>query len=264
MLITDKFVVLNYPKTGSTFVRNVIKDLHQSGPFRSVLVKWGFVKPHFEDVKGPRFSLHDKDPVKTTQHQVYAQVPDIHKHKPIVTVIRNPFDRLVSVYEYRDWVKHPPASIEEIRDKYPTYPDLDFAGFVSMRQEFLMKSFLGDIKLNMEIGPTTVQFIRFYARDPKAYLSFLHEGMDLTTDREKHFPEIEFLHTENLNADLHSFLMKMGYPGEKIKFILDRPPVNTTKRQPKPYFTQSIIDDVIHKERLLLGLFPEYLPNNGR
>ena len=41
MIITKDFVVINYPKTGSTFVRTVIKKLYEKRKTKNPIIKLG-------------------------------------------------------------------------------------------------------------------------------------------------------------------------------------------------------------------------------
>lgn len=261
MFITKKFVVLNFPKTGSTFIRSVLRDLHQPGPLRAALIKTGLAKAGFEDVRGPRFSLHENDPVKTTQHLVYAQIPEKHRSKAILSVVRNPLRSLISAYEFRDWARYPAASLEQIKEDYPHFPELDFREFVAYRDKFMMPRFLGNIDLKIDIGSATAQFIRFHAKSPRAYLEQLGEDSDLREDWSEHFPQIHFIHTETLGSDLHQFLLQQGYPERSLDFIKKRAPINTTKKRKEPYFDSETLKGVLHKERLLFKLFPHYQPD---
>ncbi|MCB0792024.1 MAG: hypothetical protein H6595_02440 [Flavobacteriales bacterium] len=260
MFITDRFVMLNYPKTGSTFARRVLGELHGSGRVRAQLVRLGLVAPPMEDMFGPRYRMHSADPEKTTQHLVFAQIPEKHRHKPVLSIVRDPLSSILSAYEYRDWERYPPGSLNDLRADHPSFPDLGLPEFVRMSQKFMPRELLGDIPMQVDIGPGTIQFIRFYARSPRAYLEALRPGMDLATDHEKHFAPVRFLHTERLNQELHDALVQLGYDREKVAFILQRAPMNTTRKSAKDPWTPELIAHVVEKERLLFRYFPEYMP----
>ena len=52
----------------------------------------------------------------------------------------------------------------------------------------------------------------------------------------------------------------MGYAPERLRFILDKPKVNTTQRTRSDYLTPKIVEHVLHAERFLFQMLPEYLP----
>ncbi|MBK8338967.1 MAG: sulfotransferase family 2 domain-containing protein [Flavobacteriales bacterium] len=183
MFITDRFVLLNFPKTGSTFARNVLAELHRPSALRAGLIKLGLAKPLYQDLILPRYVVDPSVPVRTTQHLVYAQIAEEHRHKLLLTVVRDPFNRLISAFEYRDWVRFPMAPIDELRNSWPTFPELTFQEFLEMNYKLGPKQLIGDLPMHVDVGPLTLQFIRFYARDPRNYLLDLRPGWDLLTGR---------------------------------------------------------------------------------
>ncbi len=261
MFITDRFVLLNFPKTGSTFARNVLAELHRPTALRALFVKLGLAKPVYQDLILPRYVVDPSVPVRTTQHLVYAQVPEVDRHKLLLSVVRDPFSRLISAFEYRDWARFPMAPIEELHHSWPTFPELTFQEFLEMNYLLGPKQLIGDLPLPVDVGPLTLQFIRFYARDPRRYILDLRPGSDLLTDQDRHFPSIRFLHTEHLNKELHDLLLELGYARERIDFILERGKVNSTERSRTEYFTPTLRALVLRKERLFFQRFPEYLPS---
>ncbi|MBK7270312.1 MAG: sulfotransferase family 2 domain-containing protein [Flavobacteriales bacterium] len=96
MFITDRFVLLNFPKTGSTFARNVLAELHRPTALRALLVKLGLAQPLYQDLISVAYVVDPSVPVRTTQHLVYAQVPEVDRHKLLLSVVRDPFSRLIS------------------------------------------------------------------------------------------------------------------------------------------------------------------------
>lgn len=262
MFITSRFVLLNFPKTGSTFARNVLAELHRPSTFRTLLIQAGLAKPLYQDLILPRYLVDPSVAVRSTQHLVYAQVPEQDRQKLILTVVRDPFSRLISAFEYRDWVRYPMASIDTLRRSWPTFPDLSFEDFLAMNYALGPRQLVGDMALNLDLGPLTLQFIRFYARDPRAFLRNLGPDTDLLTDMDEHFPPIHFLHTERLNQELHDLLLDLGYPRDRIAFILHRAKVNSTERSRTEYFTPALRALVLRKEHLFFQRFPEYLPTD--
>ena len=96
MIITDQFVMLNFPKTGSTFVRNVLKQIHEELTFSSsdrLLMGLGLKKkPYYENLWLPRIRNTYREQVQD-EHGIYSQIPERHRGKTIVSVKRDLFER---------------------------------------------------------------------------------------------------------------------------------------------------------------------------
>jgi hypothetical protein len=107
MLVTPSFFLLNFPKTGSTFARVALKAVHQPPRLIRGLIRLGLMRPRVEDLKMlPWFFTKDQtDAGSVSQHGTYLQIPRKHRSKPVVSVVRDPFTRIVSFFEYRDWQK---------------------------------------------------------------------------------------------------------------------------------------------------------------
>ncbi|MCC6841429.1 MAG: hypothetical protein IT230_14815 [Flavobacteriales bacterium] len=262
MLITDKFVMLNFPKTGTAFARDALKHLHRPGGLRSRLEAIRVLRPALQELLMKPFFFTqehagsiDRD---RSEHGVFIQVPEQHRHKPVVTVVRDPLERLVSLFEFRSWAKYPMPDREQATTWFPQFPDLSFSEFFQLNQVLALPN-IQPTGMQVEVGPLTTQFIRFYARDPRKTILSLREDTDLRKDYDLHFPKIRFIHTENLNRELHSLLLEFGYPKKKIAFILEKEKMNTSKRTRATYLTPELIAQLHHSERFFYQLFPEYL-----
>lgn len=266
MLITKNFVMLNFPKTGSTFARSALNQVHEPGRIRQALERLKLLAPAMEDrFMAPYFFTEAQRQAAArpqSQHGVYVQIPDKHRSKALITVIRDPFKRFVSLYEFRNWANHPTPDRAQLLKWFPNFPNLSFKEYFSFAEELVLPYVLPE-GMQVEVGSLTAQFIRFYARDPLKTMLALREDTDLRRDHNLHFPKIRFLHTENLNQELHDFLLEMGYPDKKIAFILSKKKVNTTKRSKPTYFTPELIEEFQRKERFFFQLFPEYLPKGS-
>lgn len=108
--------------------------------------------------------------VKKSQHGGYRQIPHEHKHKPIVTVVRNPLQRYISEYLYGWWKSHPEAFRAEIGEKFFRFPDLSFAEY------FDMISMSAANETGRDVGYETNRFVKLYFKDPEAELAKLDEG----------------------------------------------------------------------------------------
>lgn len=194
-----------------------------------------------------------------SQHGTYSQIPAEHRGKTIMSVVRNPIERLISTYEFKDWQQYPILDEATLRERFPNFPALDFHDYLEYRRMVL--AIIQPPGLRTTIGPLTTQFITFYARDPLSTIMQLDDDVDLAKDYDKHFPRISFLRTEHLNQELHDFLLSAGYPRRKIKSILTMGKRNTTERTQRDYLTAEHVEHILYKERFFFQLFPEYLPN---
>ncbi|MDD4274565.1 MAG: sulfotransferase family 2 domain-containing protein [Desulfobacter postgatei] len=255
MIITDKFVMLNYPKTGSTFARAVLKKIHEEyNTFPKLfLKKTGLIKkPSMIE-----FIVSKGTGIKKSQHGDYRQIPEEHRNKKILSIIRNPFQRYISHYLFSWWKDHPELFEKEIDEKFHNFPDLSFKEFYEM----LALSAEGECKKN--IGAETVRFIKFFFKDPQKTFDNYNDGYMSKKEYLKDMPEIFFIHQENLNAELYNFLLCLNYPENKISFIKNENKINVTPRTKNEskisdFFSSEMIMDVLERDKLLFDLFPEY------
>ena len=77
------------------------------------------------------------------------------------------------------------------------------------------------------------------------------------------FP-VHYLHTDNLNQELHDYLLQHGCKAEDLEFILQSgkifPPEGGRSEEEKwqQYYTPELKAYVRHKERILFNIFPEF------
>ena len=95
MLITKDFVMLNFPKTGTTFTRAVLKQLY--GDRIEEILGRNPMNPHS---------------VPDSPHLAVSQIPQRYAKLPIVSIYRNLFDRYVSLWQFR-WYLHAHPSIQD-------------------------------------------------------------------------------------------------------------------------------------------------------
>lgn len=259
MLITDRFVMINFPKTGSSFARSVLKELHRPKGFQKVLARLGMAKSTLNELLLPVIWFKDAGWNYPNQHGVYTQVPAADRGKRIMTVVRDPLQRMVSAYEFRHWARYPGNNEAAIRARFPHFPDLSFEEFMEMNDRIILPSRMPD-GVQVDIGLATYQQIQYYAKDPVATLLGLRPDTDLARDRALHFPEVTYLHTEGLSRELHAFLLEMGYPEKDLAFILSKPKENVTERSRPAYLTPAMVEQARQRDRFFYQLFPEYLP----
>ena len=268
MIITDRFVMLNFPKTGSSFARDVLREVHQYDTWRNRLRRrLPFASPSMIELCLPKLDRRFPKGLRD-QHGTYKQIPPAHMHKPVVSITRNPFDRYVSAYLYGWWKTVPHAPEAQLREKYPHFPHLSFREFYEMINHFGRANLLQDVTPRTDLGFHSLQFIQFYFRDPARTLRLI----DLAYIQQKTYlddmAEVVFLHQENLGDELQTFLLGLGYLERSIDFIRHADRVNVTPRcdhslRWQELYSEELIEDVLKRDRLLFELFPEYRIDKG-
>ena len=240
MLITDDFVLLNFPKTGTTFIRKILKKVY---------------KDKYEELLLP---------VKTgriSQHGTYAQIPLEHREKKILSMVRNPFDRYVSLYFFKWFTHSPPEDPEILKRYYPNFPDISFSEFLDMADNFnkasLLKSY--DISINTDIGFQSIQFMAFYSSFPE---NALKELIEKKSDSLLVLPKIHFLRQEFLRQDMIEFL-SIYHENQTIKTIIDSEADENVSRGPleknwQQFWTPDLLEVYRKKEAPLLNKFSDY------
>lgn len=235
MLITDDFVFLNYPKTGSTFTRTVIKEIHKQRLARRTLTRRcldivGFTPRLFmRELMLPNIKVsHTKQ--SRDQHGCYCQIPTAYANREVATVVRNPYTRFLSGYEFRWWKKFPLVPDSMLAEYFPSFPDLDIDDYVRLNQLGMVHSRLNGRSVSAKIGNQTVQFIQMFFKNPKDVLENISDDY---MDSDRIFEDIApitFLRQEQLNDELAAFLKTKGYSQKETDYIRQREKVNVTEK----------------------------------
>jgi len=229
MIITDNLVILNLPKTGSSFVRKVVKDIFLKRKnnkfFAKVLNKLGIKSIGYKEIMAQHHSRHNyKD-----QHGFYDQIPDEDKNKKILSVVRDPYLRLESIYKFKWWVSYPPLEQEELYSNFPNFPDLTLEQYLEMQiifNEKMKKKY--NIDKDVVIGNQSIQFISFFFKNHKKVLADLNNEYIINGLYKDDMCNVSLISNENLNEELISFLSKNGFQKEELNFILNHKKVNVT------------------------------------
>lgn len=269
MIITEDFIMINFPKTGSSFARKVIKELY-SGRHNTVariLIKLrmresGYTELMLPNIYNARYKF--KDNFVKGQHGVISQIPEQYINKPIISIVRNPFSRYISGYQFKWWQKYPHERIEIIKQKYPDFPDITFTEYYDMVHNFGIDRRLRGIKPKIELGLYTIQFIQYFFHDPEEVLRKIDNEYIENELFIKDIGDIHFLRQENLNADLKDYLLKLGVDSEELQFIDTMKKVNVTIKKEQEQnlaliLNEEIKNKILEKDKLLFKLFPEYL-----
>ncbi len=266
MIITDHFVLLNFPKTGSSFMRAAVKEAYRrryGGRWREILYRLRLRKrPLFLE----RMLANAADPLYVRlkgPHGVWRQIPAAYGHLPVVSATRNPLDRYVSRYLFGWWKTHPLERVPLIIERYPHYPDLTFPEYLEMLHLFGVKRRLDGIDTSMELGHHTVQFIQFYFRDPEAVFRRIDDRYIQERRYLEDMVEVRFLRQENLNEDLYRFLLEMGFQPGHLDFLRSGVRVNKTDVRDERHavenmYTPDMVRSVLERDRLVFELFPAY------
>ena len=266
MIITDDFIMLNFPKTGSSFARKVIKQLYgeHNSHIRKLMEKLCLCSPRVRDFMLPKIDVKVNYKAKD-QHGTLRQIPESHRGKRIVSITRNPLERYVSTYFFKWWQSFPPADIHTIREKYPHFPDLSFPEYYEMTHLYGKQNRLQNIVPKIDLGLHTIQFIQFYFHDPEAVLTKIDHQYIEQEDFRRDMGSVEFLHQENLNSELRLFLIDVGFNENQLKFIDSLGKVNITEKKEKaPRLSNVAVESgfrntILERDKLMFKIFPEYL-----
>lgn len=262
MLITNQFVMLNLPKTGSTFARTVIKELHKSRLTRQSLLTRLLQRLHVmkypmcRDLLLPNIKLKGVT-AEPDQHGTYSQIPYEYRGLPVISVVRNPYSRFMSGYEFRWWEAHPPIKDSLLAEHFPNFPNLTVDDFVRLNELDVIHGRLEGRKPDAEVGIQTIQFIQMFFKDPDRVLQNLTDEYLDSDEIFNDMAEITFLRQENLNEDLADFLAGIGYSAEEVDHVRSRDRVNVTSKQApdrNALWTPTALDYVRRKERMIFRI----------
>lgn len=279
MIITDRFVFVHFPKTGGTFVEEVLEKIHRARGDR--IVEWQWRKPSrarvffgqmgrmlgLKRVRAGTFIklMHRRDGVYS-HHGPVSRIPADQTHKPILSVLRNPYDWYVSQYEYKWWIQNPPppGRIAQLKAAYPRYPELTFEEHIHFSNHFHRTMKTSRFPPEDRLGRLTVDFANFFFTHPERVAD-----MDEACLRERRYrrdlsPRLKPIFQEDLNRQLHDFLLEMEYRPEEVAFILNEAPIlpagstRAASQKWEHYYTPELKADIRRRERLLFTLYPQW------
>lgn len=264
MIITNDFVFIHFPKNAGSFVTDCLtriydKRVEKSGQ-KKVTDNFYYL---FDREKTNYSKLYKSENLEYTgekrvsKHQGCDEIPEKHKNKPIISTIRNPFDRYVSLYHYGWWQKHPIIDEETLYSDFPNFPDLTFKEFLDLSFNYNIELIKKKNNIELDIGAYSLYYIKLFCKN---YMDVLSSIDDLDELTEKDFYSVKFFEKENLNKKLFNYLHGLGWPKKEINFILSQTKVNKSRESHsyKSYYDKEDIELIKEKDRLIFKLFPKY------
>lgn len=263
MFITDKVVFLHFPKNGGTFVRHVLRRLHD----------WRKPDSWKNRFYNRLFSLSRTDDVAELLHKKhggYYAIPNRHQSKEVFSTIRDPFERYVSLYYFGWWRRYPEEfgmTRTSIRRRFPSYPNLTFQRFIRLCCDDFVYPFGVQQPHQQQLGWYSQRLMADYFEEVDWSWD---EGWTCShEDIAAAMCDVTFLHTERLNCELIKFLKAAGYQRDQLSFIEGaakvRPSDEVASREsdPKCLFSPELAEYVARKESFFFQVFSEYRRNNA-
>ena len=257
MIITNEFIMLNLPKTGSSFARSAIKLLYKnrfdklSFP-KKAAIRLKLREPLFKELFLPNIRIKGVDKGADC-HGTFTQIPDQYKQRDVFSIVRNPYERLISGYEYKAWVRHPSIP-KELVSKFPQFPELSLDEFIEM-SKITVDNELKNGSKKTRIGFQSLQFIRMFFKNPEDVLKNISDDY-IDSDRYlDDIANITFLRQENLREDIKNLLERHGFDLTELKMIDELKKVNETKNKSKnrnDLLTPKAINYINEEERFIL------------
>lgn len=226
MLFTENYIFLSYPKTGSTYVRHVIKSagVHLG---RRIAIVPSCVRPknvYFEQLSeaenrngrsqhGKRSQIDEAPgfelgmlgaPMLDGWYKRRLQSWKNSEKRQIVSIWRDPVERVVSAFNFQFWAEWPDDRVLEAKSVFPNFPDLTFAQYYELNQpDDILKHFPSSNGDLLGIGRHSWKFIRFFAS--KSLLDRLKHTWPSNADE---FLELILSDTQDIKFLDHRFLSK--------------------------------------------------------
>jgi hypothetical protein len=231
------------PKTGSTFACTVIRSIHarREDPRDACI-----------EIASPNIKVPGRGP---DQHGTFDQIPLEHRAKPILTVVRNPFEKLCSSYRFGWWKETPGIPLTEARYRFSSFPELSFDEYLDLSDMSAARKLGG--RNDLRIGNQTLQFIQMYFRDAPSVLRRLTADYVLCGQYARDLPRITFIQSERLNDELADYLAATGYSASEVKFCRQHPRVNITTSGDNVHWTPHLINRIAESEKLLLHILSD-------
>ena len=271
MIITDNFVLLAFPKTGTTYTTTVLRHIHARRSWRGWLwpLAWqkrDFPRPGYKEHRVMRPAAPPYNRARMSRHGTWCDVPEEHRGKQVVSITRDPFSRYTSAYLFQTRMrKHlrAVADLGVLRATYPGYPDISFRDYYDMLHRFEVPAVLGDVRPGMPLGSQSVTFIRFYFRDPQAVFRKMSRAYIEDKAYLEDMVDVRFLRQESLREEFTQFLRDVGYEEREWQVAENLKQKNVARRNNNEtslahFYDEALRQEVLARDALIFDLFPEY------
>ena len=271
MIITDDFVLLAFPKTGTTYTTTALRNIHARRGWRGWVwpLAWqkrDYPRPGYREHRVPRPAAPPYNRERMSRHGTWRDIPDAHRSKPIVSIIRDPFSRYTSAYLFQTRMrKHlrALADLDVLRATYPGYPDISFRDYYDMLHRFEVPRVLGDARPAMPLGSQSVTFIRFYFREPEAVFRKISRAYIEDKAYLEDMVNVRFLRQENLRVEFTRFLQEAGYNERELSIARNLKQKNVAHRNSREsnlahFYDDALRQEVLARDALIFDLFPVY------
>lgn len=271
MIITDNFVMLAFPKTGTTYTTTVLRRIHARRSLRGWLwpLAWqkrDFPRPGYREHRVLLPAAPPYHKARMSRHGTWNDIPEADRHKPVVSICRDPFSRYTSAYLFQTRMrKHQRTytDLDVLCATYPGYPDISFRDYYDLLHRFEVPVVLGGIKPSMPLGSQSATFIRFYFRDPEAVFRRISRAYIEDKAYREDMVDVHFLRQENLREEFMTFLGDMGYSERECQVAQELKQKNVAQRKGREsrlshFYDDALRQEVLARDALLFDLFPEY------
>jgi hypothetical protein len=269
MIITKNFAVLNFPKTGTSFLRTKMKEYY-AGRFTCAenSLKYKFLRKigsdYFCDIKRMNPTVPYEH--RYDQHGCYFQMPESHKYGKIITFVRDPVDWYLSAYYFRGWVRRTNLyTDEQLRKKTE---DLQLNEFLEYHRMDMKRS-VPYLDFNENIGGLSIHYVWMYTTKPMDVFKMIGQK-GVTDDILEYVPEnIKGFHFSNLSESSKKIMMQFTSSNkgiQKINFEEIVQPKEGTKRQGKKITedNKKTIMSFLGKEQIFYIISKKLLENNSK
>lgn len=263
MLISKDFIVINNPKTGSSFVRECLKEIfkqkrEQYPWLKKKSIDLGLLQPELKELMMPTVEPSNIPP---NQHGAVSQIPKKYSaNKEIVSVIRNPYTRFLSQYEFRWWAENYSLFVDTslVINTFPHFPNLsldEFIDFTIIADDHKYPNIS-----KKKVGHQTIRFIEIFFNRPLEVIANINDDYIFSGAYKQDLKPITFLQQENLTEELVAFLSQYNFTQEELDIIRNHQRVNVTKSQHanrNSLHTPKSLEYIKTYERLLFKMYED-------
>ena len=260
--LTDRFVFVHLPKTGGSFVTRMLMDVY--GVPRAPIPRLSLTRLRWFLRRGNLSLRPEYGPIRLGRdpHLTSAELEPVRGGRPILGIVRNPFDWAVSAYKFGRTAPAKPKRRhrfgidmhEAFRTQIKTFED--YLRFVWRK--------IDERTSRNDLGPSTISLLHFYFRDWERLASSVDAGYFSGGGYKKDMYDVRFLRTHRVNDDLADRLLEMGYRAEHVEPIRTHDRV-LPRRGGRPKgerwqdaYTPELLEEARYRERFLLEWRPEF------